>query len=299
MPDSTLSNPTLTDSTKPPKAVHDPKLVALGRMIFSALGVVCPAAGGWLAERAFVMPRRIDAPLHEQKIRDAATHSFQVPFEGMALDALRWEGPGPTVLLAHGWEGRGTQLGRFVEPLLAAGYNVVAFDGPAHGRSPGKETELLHFSRVFAAMHEAVGPIDAVIAHSFGGAACAMALSTGRFTTNRLVMIGSPARIMYPMGQFREILQIPDNVWRRFLARMERRMGIKAEALDLARMATHLTVPALIIHCRDDTEVTFDNALRIQAAWPHAQFISTDGLGHRRILKDPDVIHATLEFLRG
>lgn len=299
MPDSTLSNPTVTGMTKPPKAVHDPKLVALGRMIFSTLGVACPAVGGWLAERAFVMPRRIDAPPHEQKIRDVATHSFRVPFEGMALDALRWEGPGPTVLLAHGWEGRGTQLGMFVEPLLKAGYNVVAFDGPAHGRSPGKETELLHFSRVFAAMREAVGPIDAVIAHSFGGAACAMALSTGQFTTKRLVMIGSPSRLMYPMGQFREILQIPENVWLRFLARMERRMGMKAEELDLARMSVNLGVPCLIVHSRDDTEVTYDNALRIHAAWPDAQLISTDGLGHRRILKDPDVIHATLEFLRG
>ena len=63
-----------------------------------------------------------------------------------AHDVRAWIwGEGPAILLVHGWGGRGAQLAAFVPPLVAAGHTVVAFDGPAHGDSPGRRATLLDF----------------------------------------------------------------------------------------------------------------------------------------------------------
>ncbi|MFW6193451.1 MAG: alpha/beta hydrolase [Gemmatimonadota bacterium] len=53
-----------------------------------------------------------------------------------------WGEEGPTVLLVHGWSSHTGHMTGFVDPLLRRGFRVVAFDGPAHGRSPGARTDI-------------------------------------------------------------------------------------------------------------------------------------------------------------
>ena len=59
--------------------------------------------------------------------------------------------PGSTVLMVHGWNGRGAQLGAFAPELVHAGFRVVTFDTPAHGRSPGRATNLPEISEAIQA----------------------------------------------------------------------------------------------------------------------------------------------------
>jgi pimeloyl-ACP methyl ester carboxylesterase len=91
----------------------------------------------------------------------------------------------------HGWAGRGTQFRRFVKPFNAAGYKVVAFDGPAHGKSEGKSTSLLEFEQALIAIYKSIGEPVAIIAHSFGGAATLFAASHG-LSVPKLINIASP-----------------------------------------------------------------------------------------------------------
>jgi pimeloyl-ACP methyl ester carboxylesterase len=279
------------------QTTHNPRAVEFIRRVFAVLGKTTPAFGAWLAEQIFVTPRRYQPPAHEQAVRSQASHAFQIPHEGLELEALSW-GEGPRiVLLAHGWEGRGTQLGQFVAPLVAQGFRVIAFDGPAHGRSPGRQTDLAHFSRVFKSIEAVTGPIYGVVAHSFGGAACMAATGAGYLHPERMVLVGVPFGLMYPLGQFREVAALPDSIWTRLLRRMERRLGIAPEKADMCAMFNDLHLPGVLIHCEDDTEVLFENAERIHAAWPQARLMTTQGLGHRRILKDPEVIREAVTFL--
>jgi pimeloyl-ACP methyl ester carboxylesterase len=55
--------------------------------------------------------------------------------------------------------------------------------------------------------------------------------------------------------------------------------------------------PALLIHSRDDQEVLFECAEEIAAAWPRAELMAFDGLGHRNILFAPPVIRAAVAYL--
>ena len=59
-----------------------------------------------------------------------------------------------------------------------------------------------------------------------------------------------------------------------------------------------MTVPALIVHDADDPDVPYGHGAEIAAAWPAAELVTTSGLGHRGILRDPEVIAPDDEFLR-
>jgi pimeloyl-ACP methyl ester carboxylesterase len=61
-------------------------------------------------------------------------------------------------------------------------------------------------------------------------------------------------------------------------------------------MLTDLGIPALIIHDRDDADVPCaDGQAVAQAA--NAELLITQGLGHRRILRDKEVITRTIDFI--
>src|ERR1043166_8169499 len=123
--------------------------VRLTRAALQAAYAVSEDLGTLVAERLFTSPRRHPRPDREAHVLamgrrfdlDVTLRSPRWHGEHRRLAAWRW-GHGPTVLLVHGWEGRGSQLGAFVEPLVAAGLSVVAFDAPGHGDSPGRRLYL-------------------------------------------------------------------------------------------------------------------------------------------------------------
>jgi pimeloyl-ACP methyl ester carboxylesterase len=266
------------------------------RSVFEALGYLAPALGGRLAALLFRSPRRHQAPLFEQEIRARADAHARVLHEGLELDVLEWGDGDRAVLLVHGWEGRGTHLGRFVDPLVAAGFRVVAFDGPAHGASGGSQTDAVNFSRAFYTLSDAAGPFYALVAHSFGGASAMLAMSRG-FPVERAVIIGAPSQLSYVLGRFRETVGLPETVWPHFLRHLERRIGHPPLQFDAANFAGTLQLPGMVVHCQDDIEISFEQAELTHAAWPGSRLLATSGLGHRRILKDPEVIASVTAFL--
>jgi predicted alpha/beta-fold hydrolase len=94
--------------------------------------------------RLWFQPLRFPEPPQEKEWRRTA-EPLNVVHRGQRLAVDSW-GAGPTVLMVHGWNGRGAQLGAFAPELVHAGFRVVTFDTPAHGRSPGRATNLPEIS---------------------------------------------------------------------------------------------------------------------------------------------------------
>ena len=143
------------------------------RSVFSGLQAVSPVLAAKLAVRAMFRTRRRPGADWERGVVERAERLVvQGPMGALAVQ--RW-GKGPLVVLVHGWNGRGSQLGAFVEPLLQAGFQVVAFDAPGHGASAGSTSSLVDFANAFDAVVDAVKPflqpLHGVVAHSMGGAA--------------------------------------------------------------------------------------------------------------------------------
>jgi pimeloyl-ACP methyl ester carboxylesterase len=91
-----------------------------------------------------------------------------------------------------------------------------------------------------------------------------------------------------------------ERVRARMVARFERRFGMPLSAFDLtAAAARQPTAPLLVAHDRDDRETRWADSRALARAWPEARLLTTTGLGHRRILADPQVVAEVVRFVRG
>jgi pimeloyl-ACP methyl ester carboxylesterase len=265
--------------------------LTLVRAFFAVLGVVSPATAGRLALRLFCTPRRHHRPAWEREIAERGG-LLRV---GHNLAAHVW-GSGATVLLVHGWEGRGTQLGRFVDPLVAAGYRVMALDLPAHGESAGTRTDLIECTEALRKVGRDLGPLAGIVAHSFGGAVTTLGLERG-LDVKAVVLIAAPSSIEDVVRRFGELTGLRGRSMHAFRAGIERQTGVRIADVEIFERVAALRVPALIVHDHGDNEVPFHDAERLAAQWPGSSLLATDRIGHRRILKDEEVIRQTVGFL--
>jgi pimeloyl-ACP methyl ester carboxylesterase len=215
--------------------------------------------------------------------------------DGRRLAVWRW-GAGPTVLLVHGWGSRGARLGDFVAPLTHAGFSVLAFDAPGHGASAGRLSSLPQFIAAIRTIGEHLGPLHAVVAHSMGGAATALAMA-GSLDLERVVFLAPAADPAGYSERFASVFGLTDEVVSRMKRGLERRFGIAWKDFDVLAAAATLTSPLLVIHDSDDRDVPLSDGASIAAAWPGARLVETNGLGHRRIVHDPTVVLRAVAFL--
>ncbi len=211
------------------------------------------------------------------------------------LSALRW-GQGPTVLLMHGWEGRPTQFAALITALVDAGYTVVALDGPAHGRSPGREANVVLFARAMLEAAAELPPLQAVIGHSMGGASAMLAVQLG-LRTETLVSIAAPARILGVLRGFARYVGMPPRARSAFIRQVEQDVGMRAATLDVAHY--QLDMPGLIVHAEDDNFVSVKESQLIHESWFDSRLLRLEGGGHQRVLADPRVIDGVLSLLAG
>jgi pimeloyl-ACP methyl ester carboxylesterase len=267
----------------------------LMRAGLGAVSTLSPAAAAFAAERIFMHPRRHPRPEHEWALLSSA-RMFSLPSQDGRLTAWEWGDDGEPVLLMHGWEGRGAQLGPLVGPLVARGFRVVTFDAPAHGSSPGFLSSFFHLARALESAKGAVGPLHAVIAHSLGGAAAAWA-SQGAPIAKRLVMVAPPTSLRDATEHAAQMLGLRRDARERMEQRLTQRFGFRLDDVHAARLAPEMTAPLLVVHDENDREVPIASGELLASRWPGAELARTRGLGHRRILKDPAVIERVVSFV--
>jgi len=269
------------------------------RIGLRASSIFAPDFAGMWAERLFLTPPKPRHPAAEVFDLVEARQSY-LQHRGRHIAMWRW-GPhedAPAVLLAHGWGGRATQMRRFVAPLLAAGYRVIAYDQPAHGLSDGKLSGLPDFAAVLAAVAQHHGGVHGVVTHSLGGPAAAVAMSRG-LRVARAVLISPPSDLVGFSRRFARWFSIPERVRRRMQAAIEERFGVRWADLELARVAPHLDAEALVIHDRQDSMTPWRQGAAVARQWRGARRLSTQGLGHGRILQDEGVARAAADFIAG
>jgi pimeloyl-ACP methyl ester carboxylesterase len=258
-----------------------------------ALGAVAPALAARALTRLFLTPPRTPPPARERAAL-ARADRFGIEVGGRTLRGFRL-GEGPAVLLVHGWGGRAGQLAAFAGPLAAAGCAVVGFDAPAHGASSGRVATVPEVAAAIAAVARAHGA-RAAIGHSMGGAAVAYALSRG-LALDAAVLVAAPRAPAGYFDRFCAALDLRPSMREAARRRIERRVGARMADLDVVAAAPALATPALVVHDRGDGEVPFADGAAIAAAWPGARLLATDGLGHRRLLRDPAVVAEAVAFV--
>lgn len=273
------------------------------RRVFGLLERRSPALGGLLAERLwFRLPASPAAAVRAARTPPGG-EAFEVPWaHGTVRGRVYGDWGNPTAYLVHGWGGWWQQLSAHVEPLLARGLCVVAFDAPSHGDSgPGvqgrRSTTFLEMAEALAAVVAEFGRPTLVVAHSAGGLAAVHALGLGA-QPDSLVLVAPPDGVEAMLPVFAAALGVGPRSQRVMVRRAERRVGTRVAELDLLTMAAqHPSLPRLlVVHDRSDKEAPFAGGVRVSTAWHDARLMATEGLGHRRILWDPEVVGRVASF---
>jgi pimeloyl-ACP methyl ester carboxylesterase len=273
---------------------------AASRAFFRSAEVVAPRLGGRVARDLwFTVPPGIEAtPLPE------GGEPFEVISRGTTVRGHVW-GTGPVVYLVHGWGGRGSQMSAFVEPLVEAGHQVVLFDGPSHGDSgPGRHgpnrTHGVELGQALDEVFARFGPAHAVIAHSLGTIATYLTLRFGWLSTERLVLIAPMVEAESLFDFFQSALGFGPRTRRAFDQSVLEFVSLPVSEFDARVQAAHADVddvPTLIVHDRKDPQTPYGDAVSLLEALPDARLITTTGLGHRRILSDPEVVSQVVDFI--
>lgn len=259
------------------------------------LSKICPRLSARIALHIFATPTRIPRPESEREWYEKSRKFFLK--SGIA--AFEWgEEKNPLVMLIHGWNGRGTQIASFAFPLVEKGFRVVALDGPGHGISPGKQTNPSHFAKFIEDSQNELSPdgAHAVIAHSFGGG-CSVLAASRNLKVKKLVLIASPSHYEKVVQYYARSMALSKKAEALFTEMVAKVAGIHPRELNIGAMGASLHLPAMIVHDTGDNAVNFSSATAMQEVWPGVILYKTEGLGHRRILKDKKVVEAVTEFI--
>jgi len=268
------------------------------RFFYRSADVVAPRLAGRLARDLwFTLPPRLaGTPL------PPGAEPFSVAVRGAQVRGHVF-GEGPVVYLVHGWGGLGSQLAAFVEPLVATGHRVVLFDAPSHGDSdPGaagpRRTHGVELGQALDAVFARFGPAEAVVAHSLGAVSTYLALRFGWLGTERLVLIAPMVDAESLFDQFQAALGFGSRTRRAFDRQVDDFVGIPVAEFDAIVQSSHVDpVPTLVVHDRRDRQTPYADAERLVDALPEARLVTTEGLGHRRILRDSAVVAEVVEFV--
>lgn len=272
--------------------------IALAAIPIRILGALAPALAARLLEEVFFSVLRTSPRPNETAILRRA-HQDQILVGPRRITRYRWGTPGPKVLLVHGWAGHAGQLGAFVDPLLDAGFEVVAYDAPAHGASPGRRT---HLPELIATLHTIArsDPPEVVIAHSLGTVAATAALTEG-LGASRAVFLAPVDDPWAFLSKVRRALGLTAPVEQRMKQKVTRHLGISSKDLVTtlrARTFSRASAPRLLaFHDAEDRQVPLNDGQRLIQAWPQARLETTKSLGHTRLLRDPWVVETAVRFL--
>ncbi|PHS39427.1 MAG: hypothetical protein COB07_06645 [Sulfurovum sp.] len=221
-------------------------------------------------------------------------------YDNLTLQGYRWgEHSRPKILLVHGWSTTSRSMSHFTDKLLKNNYQVITYDALRHGASKGKFSDLASWADSVQAVMQHIGPVECIIAHSFGGAAVTVASKLG-LETQKLVLVAPIHDISSVADNFAEHLNIPLNIVKKM-----RDYTWKHNEKNFSKYGTNwqdivisdFKVPTLLFHDKEDKEIGIEHSEQICKMWPWAKLVPTEGLGHRKILDDDAVTEGMLEFI--
>lgn len=268
------------------------------RQVFRGLDLLAPSLAARLAYRQWSATRRFRESEHDRRWRVQARLQMLDHSSGR-IAVYHWGEPDrPVVICIHGWNGRASQFATMLPVLLRAGYQVVAFDAPGHGKSQGNSTNIFQFSDVLQSVASAYPSIAAVISHSFGGMVVAYASKHLDLAAQKLIMIASPISTHYLIDMYARSLGLGPRVMQRFDALIRHEFGNDVfEKISAEQNLKNSKIPILLIHDKQDRAVSWRNSERIVEAANNAVAIYTEGHGHRRLLRDKKLIRRIIEFI--
>lgn len=290
---------TTRERTRQPRASAQLKLNVL-RAGFALGGHIAPRRTVDRAARLFATPSVSSRSRARAAQGDDGMQRREIEVNHQTIATYVWGDPHhePYALLVHGWSSFGLRFLPWVSHLRAAGFAVVTFDQPGHGHSTGDLCTLPDFVRTIHAIGSIYGKAALAIGHSLGGAAVTLAQGE-HWHADRIVAIAPPANMEAAAERFMRFVHLGSHLREQFFGWHEQVTGVNVRELDVRRHLPALGHPCLIVHDLDDFEVPWGEGEMYARHWHNASLLTTQGLGHHKVLDAPEVIDAALAFVRG
>ncbi|MBT8355512.1 MAG: alpha/beta fold hydrolase [Desulfofustis sp.] len=241
----------------------------------------------------------------DRKLTGSA-EQYDIPFEGQTLKVYGW-GEGKTILLVHGWGSQASHMAFLGKNIAKSGFRVIAFDGPAHGKSEFNgshpRSSMPEFSRAIFHLSNHFGPIYGMVGHSFGGAvatftACGQAnLSGYQVEVEKLVLISAPSGIEAMVNHYCRNYALPDGSKSAVIEQLEREFPLKVGDYEINDALNKFAGEVLVVHDVGDPEVFIEEARQMVEGHRRVSLVETRGEGHRKILASRSLIKIVRSFL--
>jgi alpha-beta hydrolase superfamily lysophospholipase len=273
-------------------------VLAYLRAKLNFVAVLSPRKSAELAMEIFTTPLRKAKKKMPPIFEKAESLSFKL--HGKKVHGYRWNHPTDRkLLILHGFESSSFNFERYVKPAIRKGYEVVAIDAPAHGKSEGKTIALPDYMATIDLTVKKFGPFHAYLAHSFGGLALSLFLENHPSASRpRIVLIAPATETTTAITSFFAVLQLNEKVKKEFAKLIREKAGVSPAHFSIKRVAPGLEADILWVHDEDDDMTPLKDVKPLmKEVHPHIRFFITKGLGHRRIYRDNQVSRTILDFL--
>ncbi len=212
-----------------------------------------------------------------------------------------WPASGPTAIILHGWGSSSARFSLMAQTLNERGWRVLSLDAPGHGASPGNSSSLPQFMASLDAAIAKYGRPHALIGHSLGALAIACRHANGppewASELKAVVLISMPSGAGFLLEKFIFMLGLGASTGQLMRKRFAERFH--ATPADYAAMpgASRIAARVLLLHDPEDNIVPYAHSAELLPQLPDAQFITTHGLGHSNLTRDPATIGRIVEFL--
>jgi len=239
---------------------------------------------------------------YKQKLPEIFNEAEKLSFKhyGETVVGYRWNRGGHRkVLIVHGFNSSVAKFDRYIRPLMKKGYEVLAFDAPAHGYSTGKKLNAVVFRDMITYIHKEYGPIRSYMGHSFGGLAICLALEEIPHDDDVHVVLIAPAtESKTAIDTFFNFMKLNTEVRTEFEDLIFRLRNKPPDWYSVSRAIESIKAKVLWCHDEDDPLTPWPDAKKVMDKQHYnIEFIITKGLGHRNIYRDNKVSQAIIEFL--
>ena len=271
-------------------------LTSITRGFTATLSTLAPRLSSFLGENILMKPysrRKYDF----EQIKPDKELNLQT---SMGIAHVNLFGTGSRVIIvSHGWGDTSKSFQEMIISLKQQGYLVAAIDHIGHGKSSGSKSHLLSFIETLELLIEQFNEdrvtVVAIIGHSMGAIAT-LNLPRYLLESKKIILISSPINFFELMSEKVEQAGISRKLLSRVLDNISHKYGKTWQQLTTENNRDKLALDFTFIHDRQDRYAPFADVTRFLQQ-EKTTLIETEGLGHRRILSDTNVINNITKVL--
>ena len=272
------------------------------RTKFKTIGKLSPSVAGKLAFNLFCTPfpkyKKTKAPA----IFNQANKIQVLTDDNITIRGFEWipsKPNGKTVLICHGYASYFYKFEQYIQPLLKNGFRVLGFDAPGHGQSEGKYINVVVYKQAIEHIIRVCGPIDHFMGHSLGALTLAMvAEAIPNPTNHKFVLVAPATKTTTTFEGYFNMMQLTEAVKTGFMEELKKRTQLPVTYFEADRAIQNYPGPILWIHDQGDRVCPYQDLVNFKNIAPeNIKFLITNGLGHNKVYKTPEIVDQIVAFL--